>query len=112
MAEDDVLHVRRVGDHGEEDFRLAGHLGRAGAGDGAGLHQGDHGFRAAGMDEEGPAGPAQVEGHGSAHDAQADEAEGGDRGNAGVGGVGRHGANLSAGGRREILLALRLFNPG
>ncbi len=52
LAQDDVLHVRRVGNHGEEDVHLARHLRRAGAGDGAGLEKGHQSLGAAGMDME------------------------------------------------------------
>ena len=75
LAQDDVLHVRRVGYHGEEDIHLARHLRRAGAGDGAGREEGGQGLGAAGMDMERIPGLAQVERHGPAHDAEADEAK-------------------------------------
>ena len=77
LAEGERLDVGRVGDHGDDHVGVADGLGQAGCPAAAvGLEPPDLLGRAV-VADDGEAGPDQVDGHGAAHDAEADD---GDRG--------------------------------
>jgi hypothetical protein len=74
-AQADLLDVGRVRHHGEHQVGVLGHLGRAEVGVGAELGEGFQRGRAPRPDVQGVAAAGDVDGHGAAHEAEADESD-------------------------------------
>ncbi len=74
-AEADLLDVRRVGDAHEDEVGMLRHLGGTNVGVGAELGEGFEGSGAARPDVQGVATAGDVDGHGAAHEAKADESD-------------------------------------
>jgi hypothetical protein len=75
VIEQDLLDVDRVGHHDDDDVGLRGSFCDRGASGAASLQRRSHGFRPAAVHVHGVAGLLQIDGHGLAHDAHADECD-------------------------------------